>query len=225
LFVIFEELPVQPEEYPAPRTGDEVSEEQRRQCKEIFDIEEARMATIETKGDVLFTTVVVLVPLCLGALTFMWQSASNIPAILFGVFSTLCLFSLLCLLGAIVAVIRIRNVSAYQAPGVDAVLDPVLGAHRKYDRTKDAYCLLWCASMNSASASLRVDFLRAGQLLCSGALLCLTLAAIPLGSTLLFRGLQADMLPKDRTRVESRLEALERAVQIGREETHPKDAR
>lgn len=215
LFTLYEDLPIPPDAYPAEDAGKKVSAEQRQQCKEIFDLEEARLAQIESKSNLLFATVAVLVPLCLSALTFMWRSADSVLPIPFGIFSTLCLLALLCLLGAIVAVIRIRSVSTYQTPGIGAIIDPASGAHREYDRRRDAYCLLWCASMNAASAGLRVDFLRAGQLLSSGALMFLVLAAVPLGGTFLYAGLQTTPFHGDeREALEERIKELEIRVHL-----------
>ena len=175
LFIPFAEK-VGPPEKDLPENS-ELVEEQRRQCKELFDLSEARLSGLSSRASALFSTVGLLAPLELAAVGFAWKlNVGELPTVVYWMF----IASLVFLTLAGVAVIRASNVMTVEQPGIETVIDTKNGKVRDYNSHRDAMCLLWCAMANNAIANRRFDHLRAGtslvvlsvfMLLCGGVIL------------------------------------------------------
>lgn len=211
LFIPFHEQ-VEPPEKDLPSSG-QLVEEQRRQCKEIFDLSESRLSGLSSRASSLFSTVGLLAPLELAAIGFAWKhysSTGEMPSAVYWMF----IASLVLLTLAGVAVIRASNLITVEQPGIASVIDTDDGTVRSYDSHRDAMCMLWCAMANNAIANRRFDHIRAGtnlvvlsvSLLLAGAI---TLSTIPPGE------LRSPHVVDSRLNsLESDLHALENAHQV-----------
>jgi len=177
LFWFHEEQPGPPNEI-FPTDERELSEEQRQQCKEIFDGSRERLSALEVRASSLVYAVVILVPLALAAWGFLWRNSAALSPWLLRAVVVLCLLSLVSALGAVVASFRAGSILPVQWPGPGSLFDLQEGVRREYNAEFDGYGLFSCAWTNHALADHRYDFIRAGQVLVSATLVFLLLAGI-----------------------------------------------
>jgi len=172
LFILYEISPRDPnKEY--PKNSSEFSQDQRRQCLEIFKRSEHRVEILERKASTLFQTVNIMSPLFIAVMAYLWKNTRDLSLENTIILISLTVPGLLCLLGAIFASLRVNYIRSLYVPGLQAIIDTEKEALYKYDAQRDGYGLLWCANMNEATSDLRADFLRAGQMLISLALFLL----------------------------------------------------
>lgn len=211
LFIPFHEQ-IEPPEKSLP-SNSQLTEEQRRQCKELFDLSEARLAGISIRASALLSTVGLLAPLELAAIGFAWKQYSNtgeMPSAVYWMF----IASLFLLALAGFAAIRASNVIMVENPGIEAVIDTDNGIVRSYEIHRDAMCLLWCSMANNAIANRRFDYLRAGTSLVVLSIFILlaggiTLSTIPSGDLR-----QSNEIERRLNTLESKLHVTENVGQV-----------
>lgn len=153
-----------------------LSDAQRNQAKEIFDLSETRLAGLSERSSTLLSTVGMIAPLEVAAVALVWGRASEVSPLIYAMFVA----SLGLLVLAAWAVVRASNLVTISWPGVEAIVDTSTGQIRAYDQHRDAMCLLWCALANNVVADRRFDFVRTGT-----SLVVLSLLTLVAGGTML----------------------------------------
>jgi hypothetical protein len=172
----YEPIPREPDKQ-YPNVPSAFSEQQRRQCLEMFERSERRIDKLEAKASTLSQTVNLLAPLFLAATAYLWSHLSSLSKAELCFLILVTLIGMVCLFGAIIASFRANDLKVLQVPGLASIIDPNKDEIIKYEPLNDGYCLVYCAMMNEKTSDLRVKFLKAGNLLVLLALILLLILA------------------------------------------------
>lgn len=168
-----------PEEIPAiPESKNEIDPEQLEQSHWLFDQAEERRVHLEQKAQSTFGLMTFLVPLLASLLVFLISKTAGVSAVSrFFVLTLLTLAAVLLLLGFISAV-RAVSVKTIHSLYVQSVVNDT-GEVRKFDKPFRLRGLLWCAAMNEAMNDHLAQFVKGAHLLTAGAVILVTIAAVP----------------------------------------------
>ena len=168
-----------PEEIPSlPEPQNEVDDKQLDQSHWLFDQAEKRRVHLEQKAQSTFGLMTFLVPLLASLFVFLISKTAGVSTVSrFLVLALLTVAAALLLLGFVSAV-RAVSVKANQALYLQSVVDET-GQVRKFDKAFHLRGLLWCTSMNEAMNDHLAQFVKGAHLLTAGAVIILTVAAIP----------------------------------------------
>jgi len=174
LFCPYAPNPIEPKKQ-YPKSLGKFTAEQRQQCLEIFQRSEYRVDKLEAKADKLSQTISLLAPLFIAGIAYIWKQLPPNASI---ISTIVAIAGLLFLFLALIASFRANDIKSLQAPGIRAIIDTDQDKVVEYDAERDGYGLLWCAMMNEVTSDLRADFIRAGNILVSMAVILLLILGI-----------------------------------------------
>ena len=168
-----------PDEIPAiPEPKNEIDPEKMEQSLRLFDQAEKRRVSLEQKAQSTFGLMTFLVPLLSSLFVFLINKTAGVSTVSRSfVLALLTLAAVLLLLGFISAV-RAVSVKAIQSLYLQSVVDET-GEVRKFDKPFRLRGLLWCSSMNEAMNDHLAQFVKGAHLLTAGAVILVTVAAVP----------------------------------------------
>jgi hypothetical protein len=167
----------QPETPEDPPPVADISDEQLKQCQNLYDKVEDDRAALESKARATFSVVTFLVPLLASIFVFIFARSAEgsrgrtIVLILIGISSVF-------LLLGFISIARAVSVQVRQTLGLAAIIDLDAHAFRTYSKVFHARGLLFCASVNQAMNDHIAQFVRGAHILTAIAVIILTLAAL-----------------------------------------------
>jgi hypothetical protein len=176
ILVPFRESPKDIPDIPEPKN--EVEQEQLDHSQSLFDQAEQRRVHLEQKAQSTFSLMTFLVPLLASLFVFLISKTAGIGTMSRVIVLVLLTLAAVLLLLGFISAIRAVAVKANQALYLQSVLDET-GQVRKFDRAFRLRGLLWCTSMNEAMNDHLAQFVKGAHLLTAGAVILVTIAAVP----------------------------------------------
>jgi hypothetical protein len=165
----------EPPEDPPPVPG--ITDDQLKQCKELYDKVEDDRDALESKARATFSVITFLVPLLASIFVFIFGRSAEgsrgrmVVLILIGISSVF-------LLLGFISIARAVSVQVRQTLGLAAIIDLNAHAFRTYSKEFYARGLLFCASVNQAMNDHIAQFVRGAHILTAVAVIILALAAL-----------------------------------------------
>ncbi len=168
-----------PEEIPdIPEPKNEIDPEQLEQSQWLFDQAEKRRLHLEQKAQSTFGLMTFLVPLQASLFVFLISKTAGISTVSRSFFLTLLTLAGVLLLLGFISAVRAVSVKEFQSLYLQSVVDET-GEVRKFDKPFRLRGLLWCTSMNEAMNDHIAQFVKGAHLLTTGAVILVTVAAVP----------------------------------------------
>ena len=168
-----------PEEIPAiPEPKNEIDPEQLEQSQWLFDQADKRRVHLEQKAQSTFGLMTFLVPLLASSFVFLISKTAGVSTVSRSLVLTLLTLAAVLLLFGFISAVRAVSVKTIQSLYLQSVVDET-GEVRKFDKPFRLRGLLWCTSMNEAMNDHLAQFVKGAHLLTAGAVILVTVAAVP----------------------------------------------